>query len=613
MKIVCDACQAKYSIADDKVRGKVFKIRCKKCSHVIVVRGTDDMAAPAARATGSIMAVDPFEAPAAAPRTESAWHIVVDGEQVGPLPDSDIRARLARGEINADTFAWKEGLADWLKVGSVPEFAGATTYSSPSPAASDFDNPFAPQPTVAYAPGVAEMAYAAAPGSGGAVDLGDVFGAGPKSGPKAAPPADLFASPVGVSAPPEAAPFSFGGFGAAADSAPARGGNGAGAAMSARADSLTGQRHENSVLFSLSNLEALAKPSGAFSALPSPGSTGGAGGGGGAATTEGSGLIDIRSMAQMTLGSPGSARMDFGSGSAGDLPTFAPPSFSPVAPVLLPISRSSGAPTWVYPVLGVLVLVLGGMGFMIFKIINTPVMAPVALAPTGPATVAPTAGVPAVALVAPTAAASPPSTPPPSNNEALPPREGDKPLEGTKVASNDRPSGKGGKSAKSGKTAKAEVPGSARPVQVAAAAPAAAKPVEKAAPAPAAAPKKGGDALDDLLNGALNKKPAVAAARREDDEPKKAASAAKGAIPKEDIVKAMMSIQPKLKDCFNQFKVPGVANLRLKVDPSGKVGDASVSGKFAGTPTAGCVEAAARGARFPANDGERIDYPVALR
>ena len=39
MKIVCEACQAKYSIADEKVRGKVFKIRCKKCSHVIVVRG----------------------------------------------------------------------------------------------------------------------------------------------------------------------------------------------------------------------------------------------------------------------------------------------------------------------------------------------------------------------------------------------------------------------------------------------------------------------------------------------------------------------------------------------------------------------------------------------
>ena len=39
MKIVCDSCSTKYSISDDKVRGKVFKIRCKKCSHIIVVKG----------------------------------------------------------------------------------------------------------------------------------------------------------------------------------------------------------------------------------------------------------------------------------------------------------------------------------------------------------------------------------------------------------------------------------------------------------------------------------------------------------------------------------------------------------------------------------------------
>ena len=39
MKIVCGSCQAKYSIADEKVAGKVFKIRCKRCSEVIVVRG----------------------------------------------------------------------------------------------------------------------------------------------------------------------------------------------------------------------------------------------------------------------------------------------------------------------------------------------------------------------------------------------------------------------------------------------------------------------------------------------------------------------------------------------------------------------------------------------
>lgn len=38
MKFICDKCSSKYSIADDKIQKKVLKIKCKKCSHVIIVR-----------------------------------------------------------------------------------------------------------------------------------------------------------------------------------------------------------------------------------------------------------------------------------------------------------------------------------------------------------------------------------------------------------------------------------------------------------------------------------------------------------------------------------------------------------------------------------------------
>src|SRR5688572_27633595 len=46
MKFQCDGCKTRYSIADEKVRGKVLKIRCKTCAAVITVR---DAAAPAPR------------------------------------------------------------------------------------------------------------------------------------------------------------------------------------------------------------------------------------------------------------------------------------------------------------------------------------------------------------------------------------------------------------------------------------------------------------------------------------------------------------------------------------------------------------------------------------
>ncbi|HVV52959.1 MAG TPA: zinc-ribbon domain-containing protein, partial [Polyangia bacterium] len=48
MKFVCDRCQTKYSIADEKVRGKILKVRCKSCSNIITVR--DEAASASAAA-----------------------------------------------------------------------------------------------------------------------------------------------------------------------------------------------------------------------------------------------------------------------------------------------------------------------------------------------------------------------------------------------------------------------------------------------------------------------------------------------------------------------------------------------------------------------------------
>jgi predicted Zn finger-like uncharacterized protein len=131
MKIVCDNCATKYSIADEKVRGKVFKIRCKKCSHIIVVRGgdgatasaeptggdggfpTDDAATVAARSTG---------APAPLGTGEAVWHLVVDREQIGPLTREEVHGKFRAGEVDLETYAWREGFADWLRLGSIEDF-----------------------------------------------------------------------------------------------------------------------------------------------------------------------------------------------------------------------------------------------------------------------------------------------------------------------------------------------------------------------------------------------------------------------------------------------------------------------------------------------------------
>ena len=59
MKFVCDRCKTRYSIGDDRVRGKILKIRCKNCANVITVReGMGDLEASVPPAPGAPGAMD---------------------------------------------------------------------------------------------------------------------------------------------------------------------------------------------------------------------------------------------------------------------------------------------------------------------------------------------------------------------------------------------------------------------------------------------------------------------------------------------------------------------------------------------------------------------------
>src|SRR5262245_17289641 len=122
MKIVCDNCSTKYSIADEKVRGKVFKIKCKKCSHIIVVKGAEGGAEAEAAASGG-GGFDQKEtrvfdyagggdsngaAAASGAAGDAVWYLVIDREQVGPLSVAEVQDKFSRSEIDADTYGWRE-------------------------------------------------------------------------------------------------------------------------------------------------------------------------------------------------------------------------------------------------------------------------------------------------------------------------------------------------------------------------------------------------------------------------------------------------------------------------------------------------------------------------
>src|SRR5262245_37632185 len=127
MKIVCDACQAKYSISDDKVQGKVFKIRCKKCSNIIVVRGgaaAEPAPQPAVEKDTRVYDYGYDAGGDRAPAGDDAvWHVVINQDQVGPMTAADVQARFSAGEIDGETYVWREGFADWMPMMQVDQFA----------------------------------------------------------------------------------------------------------------------------------------------------------------------------------------------------------------------------------------------------------------------------------------------------------------------------------------------------------------------------------------------------------------------------------------------------------------------------------------------------------
>jgi predicted Zn finger-like uncharacterized protein len=605
MKIVCDNCATKYSIADEKVRGKVFKIRCKKCSHIIVVRGgADGNAEPSREPAPAADAGFPGDAggAAAAASSDAVWHLVIDREQVGPMTPAEVRQKFADGAVDVETYAWREGFGDWLRLGSIDDFRDLGGAAAPDEGATrrtdsadlfaaaggsdDAPSESGPADLFGGAPAPAPAAFSSAP-----APSEDVFGGGGGGA--------LFAAPAAAPAPSRPARTSSPGFAASASAEPAASSN----VVDVRP--MTGQRNENSVLFSLNNLQALATGGGGAKAAPSSASEPRPGFANSA--TEGSGLIDIRAMAASTLAaSPASGGP---SGKGDDLPGLgAAPVFSPMAaPILMP-AAPSGPPKWMWAILGVGVLAVVGIIVVGALLLARKPDAPVVAALPQPALPAPGANPAAAApaAAAPTAAA--PSAAAPA--AAAPAAEAAK--EDAKAAKHDHK----GAHEKGTKVAKNDAPKAAEP---AAAAPAA------AAAAPAApAPKKGGkhDELDDLLNGAspgdAPKAKRAAARASSDDEGGGGAAAAENLpdqLDKGAIVGGMNRIKGRVAGCYDQYKVPGLVNVSTTIAGSGHVSNATVSGSFAGTPTGECVARVVKGASFPRFKGspQTITYPFILR
>jgi predicted Zn finger-like uncharacterized protein len=224
MKVTCQSCQAKYTIADEKVRGKVAKIRCKKCGTTIIVNGTDS--------AGGVVTEHSQQS-----GSDEQWSVLVaDGDQ-RTVTSTQVLELYTSGTISLETPAWKDGMADWLPISQIDALrsvlehgpapgmpadhglALASLLPDASPAVASPLFPAA-EPAVAKVPAPAARIMAPEPAArrrprGGSTDL---FGAAVQD--------DVMTS---ASADPSAH-------------------------VSSGADRPTGARNENSVLFSLAAL-----------------------------------------------------------------------------------------------------------------------------------------------------------------------------------------------------------------------------------------------------------------------------------------------------------------------------------------------------------------------
>src|SRR5487761_2785774 len=112
MKISCQSCQAKYTIADEKVLGKIVKIRCKKCGATIVINGNEQDSTQAYDAGAAQQQQQQYDY--SAQQGGEPWTVnVSDGDQRS-MTTAEIADAYRMGTVNEETYCWKDGMADWL-------------------------------------------------------------------------------------------------------------------------------------------------------------------------------------------------------------------------------------------------------------------------------------------------------------------------------------------------------------------------------------------------------------------------------------------------------------------------------------------------------------------
>ena len=556
MKISCQSCQAKYTIADEKVLGKVVKIRCKKCSSTIVINGAD--AQPGAPDERESMAGNDMLDYATS--SGDQWTVNVAENDQRTMSTVEIVTEFRAGVLHTETYCWKDGMEGWLPLRQIDQLYKAV--SGPGIAAltggAGDVAPLPPSVPASFSSDVSterDRAPAAplfgAGGSGGGNLFGDPAPAAARRDRGRNPSADLFGSAAqagGENEPAVAAP------------------------MAKDESKLMGQRNESSVLFSLASLTSKEEPAKSSNGgKSSEGKT--------TAHGDGSGLIDIRALSSSSKGDrPKSSGVDdimnLGGGGAFGAALAAPILAPPAMDTAMASDTSTGGGQSKSNS-GLIFAIIGGAGILAVAIVaaivlTRPPAAPVAdgTQTTGPAKMGAT-GPSALAIN------DPPKEP--AIKEPPPHTTAKEPTPGVAIPGTKPPPG--------GAAATKPSPGI--------------KPEGPVAPPPTPPPATGGPGkqvdINKAMAGAVDPKPGPAA-----PPPASGAAFDRGAA-----AGALGSVN--VASCKKADGPTGSGHVTVTFDPNGTVQSAVVDQPpFSGTPVGGCIAGKFRSARVPPFSGSPV-------
>lgn len=134
MKFECDSCHAQYMIADEKVGKRGVKVKCKRCSHVIVVRPDSDVSKKAP-ADGDARVEAPEEGALDAPPADvpaaAAAAPVPEPEATGPARPAPVSMAVTGHDTQLSDDAPPSWEADKTQMGKI-DLAGLDTQAEPA-------------------------------------------------------------------------------------------------------------------------------------------------------------------------------------------------------------------------------------------------------------------------------------------------------------------------------------------------------------------------------------------------------------------------------------------------------------------------------------------------